>query len=81
MKSWPRAILETEQGKAEMYLVVAFLKKRLHRNRERAIILAKGSELVLHVFIYTKQDISDIIVGLAGFRELAKHYAFWQKAN
>lgn len=46
-----RAILETEQGKADA-LGGGVFKKRLHQNRERAIILAKGGkQLVLHVFI------------------------------
>ncbi len=45
-----RAILETEQGKADA-LGGGVFKKRLHQNRERAIILAKrGKQLVLHVF-------------------------------
>ena len=46
-----RAILETEQGKADA-LGGSFLKSRLRQNRERAIILAKGgSNWFLHVFI------------------------------
>ena len=45
-----RAILETEQGKADV-LGGGVFKKRLHRNRERAIIGERGKQLVLHVFI------------------------------
>lgn len=36
-----QAILETDQGKADA-LGGGVFKKRLHQNRERAIILAKG---------------------------------------
>lgn len=39
-----RAILETEQGKADA-LGGGVFKKRLHQNRERAIILAKGESI------------------------------------
>ena len=39
-----RAILETEQGKADV-LGGGVFKKRLHKNRERAIILAKGEAI------------------------------------
>lgn len=39
-----RAILETEQGKADA-LGGGVFKKRLHQNRERAIILAKGEAI------------------------------------
>ncbi|MFT2542526.1 type II toxin-antitoxin system RelE/ParE family toxin, partial [Escherichia coli] len=71
-----RAILETEQGKADV-LGGGVFKKRLHRNRERAIILAKGGSNWFYTFLYAKQDMSNInSQELAGFRELAKHYAF-----
>lgn len=39
-----RVILETEQGKADA-LGGGVFKKRLHQNRERAIILAKGEAI------------------------------------
>lgn len=51
-------------------------KKRLNQNRDRAIILAKGGEHWFYTFLYAKQNISNIDAReLAGFRELAKHYA------
>lgn len=76
-----RAILETEQGKADV-LGGGVFKKRLHQNRERAIILAKGGSNWFYTFLYAKQDMSNInSQELAGFRELAKHYAFLTKAQ
>jgi len=51
-------------------------KKRLNQNRDRAIILAKGGEHWFYTFLYAKQDMANIDHReLAGFRELAKHYA------
>jgi len=51
-------------------------KKRLNQNRDRAIILAKGGEHWFYTFLYAKQDMANIDNReLAGFRELAKHYA------
>ena len=51
-------------------------KKRLNQNRDRAIILAKGGEHWFYTFLYDKQDMANIDNReLAGFRELAKHYA------
>lgn len=51
-------------------------KKRLNQNRDRAIILAKGGEHWFYTFLYAKQDMANIDSHeLAGFRELAKHYA------
>ena len=76
-----RAILETEQGKADA-LGGGVFKKRLHQNRERAIILAKGGSNWFYTFLYAKQDMSNInSQELAVFRELAKHYAFLTKAQ
>ncbi|MBW6098654.1 type II toxin-antitoxin system RelE/ParE family toxin [Escherichia coli] len=77
-----RAILETEQGKADA-LGGGVFKKRLHQNRERAIILAKREEAIgFYTFLYAKQDMSNInSQELAGFREIAKHYAFLTKAQ
>ncbi len=49
-----RAILETEQGKADA-LGGGVFKKRLHQNRERAIILAKGGSNWFYTFLYAKQ--------------------------
>ncbi|MDY1000344.1 type II toxin-antitoxin system RelE/ParE family toxin [Pantoea agglomerans] len=48
-------------------------KKRPNQNRDRAIILAKGGEHWFYTFLYAKQDIDNR--ELAGFLELAKHYA------
>ncbi|MET4056670.1 hypothetical protein ABIC12_004372 [Pantoea agglomerans] len=51
-------------------------KKRLNQNLDRAIILAKGGEHWFYTFLYDKQDMANIDNReLAGFRELAKHYA------
>jgi len=51
-------------------------KKRLNQNRDRAIILVKGGEHWFYTFLYAKQDMANIDNReLAGFRELAKHYA------
>ena len=51
-------------------------KKRLNQNRDRAIVLAKGGEHWFYTFLYAKQDMANISYReLAGFRELAKHYA------
>jgi len=51
-------------------------KKRLNQNLDRAIILAKGGEHWFYTFLYAKQDMANIDNReLAGFRELAKHYA------
>lgn len=51
-------------------------KKRLNQNRDRAIILVKSGEHWFYTFLYAKQDMANIDNReLAGFRELAKHYA------
>lgn len=51
-------------------------KKRLSKNRDRAIILAKGGAHWFYTFLYAKQDMANIDKReLAGFRELAKRYA------
>lgn len=49
-----RAILETEQGKADA-LGGGVFKKRLHQNRERAIILAKGGSNWFYTFLYANR--------------------------
>ncbi len=52
------------------------LLRRLNQNRDRAIILAKGAQHWYYTFLYAKQDMANIDNReLAGFRELAKHYA------
>ena len=51
-------------------------KKRLNKNRDRAIILTKSAEYWFYTFLYAKQDMANINHReLMGFRELAKHYA------
>ncbi|VUT10601.1 hypothetical protein SB6415_02913 [Klebsiella pasteurii] len=60
----------------QITLVAAFTKKRLNKNRDRAIILAKGAEHWFYTFLYAKQDIANIDNReLAAFRELARHYS------
>lgn len=51
-------------------------KKRLHHNRDRAIILAKGGKNWIYTFLFAKQDQANLSESeLEGFRELAKHYS------
>ncbi|NUU67973.1 type II toxin-antitoxin system RelE/ParE family toxin [Enterobacteriaceae bacterium BIT-l23] len=70
-----QAIEAVVQGKADN-LGGGVYKKRLNRNRDRAIILAKGGEHWFYTFLYAKQDMANIDQReLAAFRELAKHYA------
>lgn len=70
-----QAIGAAMQGKADD-LGGGVYKKRLNQNRDRAIILAKGGEHWFYTFLYAKQDMANIDNReLAGFRELAKHYA------
>ena len=69
------AIEAAIQGKADN-LGGGVYKKRLNQNRDRAIVLAKGGKNWFYTFLYAKQDMSTISYReLAGFRELAKHYA------
>ena len=77
-----RAILETEQGKADV-LGGGVFKKRLHRNSMSVqLFWRKGGSNWFYTFLYAKQDMSNInSQELAGFRELAKHYAFLTKAQ
>ncbi|HEM6630454.1 TPA: type II toxin-antitoxin system RelE/ParE family toxin [Citrobacter farmeri] len=70
-----QAIEATLQGQADD-LGGGVFKKRLNQNRDRAIILAKGGNHWFCTFLYAKQDMTNITANeLAGFRELAKHYA------
>lgn len=70
-----QAVEAAMQGKADD-LGGGVYKKRLNQNRDRAIILAKGGEHWFYTFLYAKQDMANIDNReLAGFRELAKHYA------
>ncbi len=79
MKSCAGPFSETEQGKADA-LGGGVFKKRLHQNRERAIILAKGGSNWFYTFLYAKQDMSNInSQELAGFGELASTMPSWQK--
>jgi len=71
-----QTIEAARQGQAED-LGGGVYKKRLAKNRDRAIILAKGGQHWFYTFLYAKQDISNISHSeLAGFKELAKHYAY-----
>lgn len=65
-----RAILETEQGKADA-LGGGVFKKRLHQNRERAIILAKG-EVIGFTRFYMQNRIcrTSIVRNWLGFVKL-----------
>ncbi|EIX9052359.1 type II toxin-antitoxin system RelE/ParE family toxin [Klebsiella oxytoca] len=70
-----KAIEATLQGKVDN-LGGGVYKKRLNKNRDRAIILAKGAEHWFYTFLYAKQDIANIDNReLAAFRELARHYS------
>ncbi|ENR8890912.1 TPA: type II toxin-antitoxin system RelE/ParE family toxin [Citrobacter koseri] len=70
-----KVIAAAMQGKVED-LGGGVYKKRFNQNRDRAIILAKGGIHWFYTFLYAKQDMANIDNGeLAGFRELAKHYA------
>lgn len=70
-----QAIEATLQGQADD-LGGGVFKKCLNQNRDRAIILAKGGNHWFYTFLYAKQDMTNITANeLAGFRELAKHYA------
>lgn len=51
-------------------------KKRMHGNRHRSIILAKGKQVWVFEYLFAKQDRENIDDNeLAGFRLLAKQYA------
>ncbi len=75
-----RDILETEQDKAD-YLVVAFLKSAFTKIVSVQLFGERGKQLVLHVFICKTGYVDINSQELAGFRELAKHYAFLRKPN
>ena len=64
-----------------MHLVVAFLKSAFTKIVSVQLFWQKGEAIGFTRF-YTKQDMSNInSQELAGFRELAKHYAFLTKAQ
>ncbi|MEV9455013.1 type II toxin-antitoxin system RelE/ParE family toxin, partial [Klebsiella pneumoniae] len=70
-----QAIQSALQGKV-VDLGGGVYKKRLNKNRDRAIILTKSAEYWFYTFLYAKQDMANINPReLMGFRELAKHYA------
>ncbi len=51
-------------------------KKRLNKNRHRAIILAKGGQYWVYQYVFAKQERDNIDDDeLAAFRKLAKSYA------
>jgi hypothetical protein len=50
-------------------------KKRLDKNRQRSIILAKGERYWIYVYLFAKKDRDNISDDeLDGFRELARVY-------
>lgn len=70
-----QAIQSALQGKV-IDLGGGVYKKRLNKNRDRAIILTKSAGYWFYTFLYAKQDMANINHReLMGFRELAKHYA------
>ena len=69
-----RACREAEQGKADD-LGGGVFKKRLGNNRFRSILLAKGGEFWVYVYLFAKQDRPNIEDDeLRAFRELAALY-------
>ena len=51
-------------------------KKRIHDNRHRSIILAKGGQYWVYQFLFAKKDRDNIQADeLAAFKQLARHYA------
>lgn len=70
-----KAIREVMNGQADD-LGGGVFKKRLDKNRHRAIILAKGGRLWVYTYLFAKKDRANIDEGeLADFRVLAKGYA------
>ncbi|PKB86465.1 addiction module toxin RelE [Ewingella americana] len=69
------ALKRVLEGKAED-LGGGVYKKRLNKNRDRSIILAKGGQNWFYAFLFSKQDKANIDdAELAAFKVLAKQYA------
>jgi len=69
------AIREVMQGQADD-LGGGVFKKRLNRNRDRSIILAKGRRYWIYAYLFAKQDRASIDESeLKAFRQLADLYA------
>jgi len=69
-----RAATDAEQGKADD-LGGGVFRKRLGDNRFRSILLAKGGEFWVYVYLFAKQDRANIDDDeLRAFRELAALY-------
>jgi hypothetical protein len=69
------AILQVTKGQADN-LGGGVFKKRLNKNRHRAIILAKGRRHWFYIYLFAKKDRSNIRDDeLAAFRDLAAIYA------
>lgn len=69
------AIQQVIRGQADD-LGGGVFKKRLNKNRHRAIILAKGGEHWIYEYLFAKKDRDNIEDDeLAAFRNLAKSYA------
>ena len=70
-----KAIKEVAEGKADD-LGGNVYKKRLHQNRYRSIIVAKGACYWIYEFLYAKKDLDNISDHeLENFKILAKAYA------
>lgn len=65
-----------------MHLAVAFLKSAFTKIVSVQLFWRKEEAIGFTRFLYAKQDMSNInSQELAGFREIAKHYAFLTKAQ
>jgi hypothetical protein len=76
-----RAIDEVMLGQADD-LGGGVWKKRLNKNRDRSIIVAKGGRNWFFVFLFQKQDRTNIEAGeLTEFKRLASSYAKLNRAQ
>lgn len=68
------AIRDVQRGLA-IDLGGGVFKKRLNRNRDRALVLAKNGNSWVYTFLFAKQDQPSMTSAeLQGFRKLATHY-------
>ncbi|MBU1358663.1 MAG: type II toxin-antitoxin system RelE/ParE family toxin [Gammaproteobacteria bacterium] len=73
-RSLCRAVEELEQGKGDD-LGGGVWKKRVNRNRARAIVATKAGVFWIFVYLFSKNDRENIDVDeLAAFKKLAKDY-------
>ncbi len=69
------AIRDVMKGQADD-LGGGVFKKRLSKNKQRSILLAKGGRIWIYVYLFAKKDRANIRNDeLADFRVLAKSYA------